>query len=91
LPGNLFCLSGNKIMIEGDESSVGMYFVPVDGGAPAVKVTRLAENSPSSIRGITPDCDFPCRIEIRTQFSGTRSRYLKNIRVITSSFILERA
>ena len=91
LPGNLFALSGNKIKIEGDDPGVGMFFVPADGGTP-VKVTRFNENSPSSIHGITPDCDFDnCRIEIRTQYSGTSGRFLKTTRVITSSFTLDRA
>ena len=91
MPGNLFALSGNKIKIEGDESGVGMFLVPIDG-SPAVKVTRFNENNPSSIHGITPNCDAEhCKIEIRTQFSGSSSRPLKSPRVITSHFTLERA
>jgi len=92
VPGDLFSLTGNKIKIEGDESSVGMYFVPVDGSLPPVKVTRLNENNPSSIRGIIPNFDAgDCKIEIRTQYSGTSGKPLKNIRVISSNFTLERA
>ena len=79
-------------MIEGDDPAVGMYFVPVDGGAPAVKVTRLAENSPSSSRGIIPNFDAAdCRIEIRTQYTGSSAKPLKAPRIITSNFTLERA
>jgi len=88
-PGNLFSIYGNKIKIEGDDPGVGMFFVPSDG-SPAVKVTRFNENNPSSLRGITPNCDAEhCKIEIRTQYSGAKP--LKNPRVITSSFTLERA
>ena len=92
LPGNLFHLSGSKIKIEGDDPAVGLFFVPTDSSLPSVKVTRFNENNPSSIRGITPDCDAEfCKIEIRTQHSGTAGRPLKTIRVITSNFTLERA
>ena len=88
-PGNLFSIYGNKIKIEGDDPNVGLFFVP-DDGSPAVKVTRFNENNPSSIKGITPNCDAEhCKIEIRTQFSGAKP--LKNIRTITSSFTLDRA
>ena len=91
MPGNLFSLSGNRIKIEGDDTGVGLFFVPVNGGDP-VKVTRFNENTPSSIRGITPNCDFDnCRLEIRTQYSGTSGRFLKTLRIITSYFTLDRA
>jgi len=90
-PGNLFSLSGNKIKIDGDAPGVGMFFVPEDG-SPEVKVERLNENGPASLRGIIPNCDAErCKIEIRTQFSGANGRPLKTIRVIKSSFSLERA
>ena len=55
-PGNLFSLSGNKIKIDGDAPGVGMFFVPEDG-SPEVKVERLNENGPASLRGIIPNCD----------------------------------
>ena len=88
LPGNLFHISGNKIKIEGDDPSVGLFLVPP--GGEAVKITRLNENSHTSIRGITPNCNFDnCRLEIRTQYTG--SKPLKSPRVITSHFTLDRA
>jgi len=90
VPGNLFVLNGSKIKIAGDDPACGLYFVPTDDPATAVKVTRIAENNPSSIIGIAPKMTSThSRIEVRTQFSGSSTRFLKNVRTITSDFELE--
>jgi len=90
--GSQFVISGHKIKITGGDPNVGLYFVPVDDPAQAVKVTRIAENTASKIIGIAPQTGFMRnRIEIRTQFSGSGSTTLKAPRVITSSFIIEEA
>ena len=87
-PGHLFALRGRLIKIEGDDPSVGMYFVPIDGSSP-VKVSRLNENSSTNIRGVIPETENQvCKIEIRTQFSGSSLKPLKNVRIIKSSFTL---
>ena len=92
VPGDQFCISGHKIKIAGDDPSCGLYFVPVDDPSKAVKVNRIAENSRTRITGITPKTEFAQnRLEIRTQFAGSSSYFLKTPRVITSSFILEEA
>ena len=78
VPGNLFVLYGDKIKIAGDDSGIGVYFVPVD--------------DPSKIIGIAPKTGCSQnRIEVRTQFSGASSNPLKTMRTITSSFTLEEA
>jgi len=90
VPGNQFILNGSKIKIAGNDPTCGLYFVPIDDPAKAVKVTRIAENNPSSIIGIAPKTDSTHnRIEIRTQFSGSSTKFLKNVRIITSDFELE--
>jgi hypothetical protein len=53
-PGNEFVITGHKIKVEGDDPSCGVYFVPVGIPDPAVKVARLAENSPNKLIGIVP-------------------------------------
>ena len=92
LPGNQFVLNGHKIKIAGDDPGIGMYFVDITNSANVVKVTRIVENNPSRIISIIPIADYEkCRIEIRTQFSGSGSNILKNVRVIKSDFAVERA
>ncbi|MDR0456704.1 MAG: DUF4469 domain-containing protein [Treponema sp.] len=90
VPGNMFCITGSKIKIAGDHPDCGVYFVPLDDPSKAVKVSRIAENNPSRIIGICPYTDSSRnRIEIRTQFTGSTTIFLKNLRVITGNFILE--
>jgi hypothetical protein len=92
VPGNLFSICGNKIKVAGDNPDCGVFFVPIDNPSKAVKVSRLAENTPTKIIGIAPNTEFVNnRIEIRTQFTGSSSTFLKTPRVITSSFIIEAA
>ncbi|MDR0287374.1 MAG: DUF4469 domain-containing protein [Clostridiales bacterium] len=91
-PGNMFCISGNKIKVAGDDPECGVYFVPVDDPSKAVKVTRVGENGSSMITGIAPITNFPQnRIEIRTQYTGSNVTFLKAPRAIVSDFILEEA
>ena len=90
VPGNIFTLHGHKIKAEGDDPGVGVYFVPVNDPGRAMKVSRIAENTASRITGIAPTIGYPAsRIEVRTQYSGTEGRFLKNIRTITSDFTVE--
>jgi hypothetical protein len=92
VPGNQFVIHGDKIKIAGSEPGIGVFFVPVDDPSRAVKMTRIAENSPSKITGIAPRTEhLQNRIEIRTQYSGTAGKPLKTMRTLTSSFILEEA
>ena len=92
LPGNQFAIHGHKIKLDGNDPEVGLYFVPVDDPSKAVKVTRLAENSPSRITGIAPNTEPAYnRIEIRTQYSGSADKTLKKPRIIKSAFIIEAA
>jgi len=92
VPGNQFVLHGHKIKVAGDNPGVGVYFVPVDDPAQAVKVTRIAENTASKIIGIAPATGHvQNRIEVRTQYAGATTTFLKNQRVIASNFILEEA
>ena len=91
-PGNQFAIHGHKIKLEGEDPGVGVYFVPVADPSKAVKVERIAENSPTRITGIAPDTEHQYnRIEIRTQFSGNPTRLLKAPRTIISTFTLETA
>jgi len=89
-PGDMFCIIGNKIKLAGDDPGCGVYFVPVDDPSKAVKVTRIGENSASTITGIAPDTHYQFnKIEIRTQYSGSTTTFLKAPRSIVSDFVLE--
>jgi len=91
VPGNMFALHGSRIKIAGNAPDVGLYFVPVDNPAAKVKVTRIGENTPSSIFGIAPTTGYQNnRIEIRTQYTRGDA-FLKEPRIIISTFILEEA
>jgi len=88
--GNMFAIHGHKIKVEGDDPACGVYFVPVNDPGRAMKITRIAENTPSKIIGIAPHVGYPSsRIEIRTQFTGASGTLLKSPRIITSAFALE--
>jgi hypothetical protein len=89
-PGNQFVLTGEKIKIAGDDPSNGMYFEPVGSNDPPVKVTRLVENTSGKLIGIIPETVWAFnKVEIRTQFAGSGSIFLKSPRVITSDFTIE--
>jgi hypothetical protein len=80
------------IEVAGNDPGIGVFFVPVDDPSKAVKMTRIAENSPSQVTGIAPNTGYQQnRIEIRTQYSGTTNVYLKAPRTITSAFVIEEA
>jgi hypothetical protein len=86
----MVAILGNKIKVAGDNPSNGVYFVPVDDPSKAVKMERVGDNNPGRITGIAPNPGHPhSRIEIRTQYNGSSSSFLKEQRVITSHFILE--
>jgi hypothetical protein len=91
-PGNMFCINGNKIKLAGDDPGCGVFFVPLDDPSKAVKVTRIGENNGSTVTGIAPDTHYQYnRIEIRTQYSGSTTTFLKAPRSIVSDFVIESA
>ena len=92
VPGDVFSISGHKIKIVGDDEACGVYFVPEEDPSKAVKVKRLAENTSTKIIAKAPDTKFQYnRLEIRTQFTGSGSTLLKNLRTIKSDFVIEAA
>ncbi|MDR1836859.1 MAG: DUF4469 domain-containing protein [Treponema sp.] len=92
VPGDQFILNGSKIKVVGSDPSCGVFFSPVDNPAAEVRVTRIAENSRSKIIGICPQTGYSRnKIVVRTQYSGSLTRFLKTVRVIESSFTIEEA
>jgi len=90
VPGDQFVITGDLIKIAGNNPGNGVFFVPVDDPSKAVKATRIAENSSGKIIGIAVDTTYlRNRIEIRTQYTGSGTNFLKKPRVITSDFIIE--
>ena len=91
IPGDMFCINGNKIKVAGDNPACGVFFVPVEDPTKAVKVERIGENNTSTITGIAPDTFYQYnKVEIRTQFTGSTTTLLKAPRTIVSEFILEK-
>ena len=90
--GDQFILTGSDIRAEGPDPACGVFFVPVDDPSQEVRVTRIARNSQSQIIGICPQTGHQYnKIVIRTQYSGSSSRFLKTVRTIESSFVIEEA
>jgi hypothetical protein len=90
--GDQFILTGSDIRVAGDDSACGVFLVAVDDPTHEVRVTRIAENTRSRIIGICPQTGHQYnKIVIRTQFSGSPTRFLKAVRTIESSFVIEEA
>jgi hypothetical protein len=88
----MFALHGNKIKIAGEDPDNGVYFVPENDPSKAVKVERIAENNPCKIIGIAPNTGHVYnRIEVRTQYNGSGSSFLKKPRVVKTTFVVEAA
>ncbi|MDR1837756.1 MAG: DUF4469 domain-containing protein [Treponema sp.] len=92
VPGDQFLLTGSKIKIAGDNPACGVYFVPEDDPAHEVRVTRIARNSQSEIIGICPQTGhLRNKIVIRTQYASSKTIFLKTVKTIESSFVIEEA
>jgi hypothetical protein len=92
VPGDQFALHGHKIKLAGDGPGAGLFLVPADNPGAAVKVTRIAENSPARVTGALPSAasgNVKQRLEIRAQYSSGANALLKGLRVITSPFVVE--
>jgi len=87
---NQFVITGYKLKVAGDNPDVGVYLVQTDGTV-TVKVTSLAENTSSKLIGICPGCTpGTYKIVIKTQYAGSGSKFLKEVRTIESGFTLTR-
>jgi hypothetical protein len=90
--GDQFILTGSRIKADGTDPACGVFFVAVDDPTHEVRVTRIAEQTNSKIIGICPQTGHQYnKIVIRTQYSGSSSRFLKTVRTIESSFVIEEA
>lgn len=71
-PGRDVKLSGVKLKIAGDKSEVGLYFVPVNGGAESkVDASDIVVNHPSEVIAVIPPLPAGTyRVRIVTQFSS---------------------
>jgi hypothetical protein len=74
-PGRDLQLSGAKLKIVGDKSEVGLYFVPVGGGAEAkVDPTDIVVNNPSELIAVIPALSAGTyRVRIITQYSSGKN------------------
>jgi hypothetical protein len=88
-PGGMFSIAGHKIKVAGNESEVGLYFIPEDSASQPVKVGgHFAENTASKLIGVIPPLPAgKWKIEVRTRYSGGNNP-LKESRTITSAFTL---
>jgi len=89
-PGSMVVITGDKIKVAGNDPARGVYLVPVDDPSKAVKLEPLVGNTPTKIIGRAPQTGYRHnRIEIRTGYTGSGTIFLKELRTITSDFILE--
>jgi hypothetical protein len=91
--GKMFTLWGGKIKIEGDPRKTGVFFYQPGSPNVSIKVTEnLAVNDPSKIIGIVPELlPGDWYVEVRTYYSGTAGRPLKELRTIRSTFTVKQA
>ena len=90
--GDQFILNGSRIKVGGTDPACGVFFVAVDDPTHEVRATRIARNSRSQIIGICPQTGHQYnKIVIRTQYANSATRFLKTVRIIESSFVIEEA
>jgi hypothetical protein len=86
---NIFTITGDRIKIAGDNPEVGLYFEQTDGPA-KIKVTDIAENTANKLIGMCPGGPAgKYKVVVKTQYAGSGSILLKNVRAIESGFTLE--
>jgi len=90
-PGHVCEILGRRIKIEGLPTETGLWMVPVQDPAKAVKINRVVSNTPSRIEFIPVDTGYSeNRLEIRTRFSGSTTP-LTALRIVTSQFVISEA
>ena len=91
VPGNQFSVRGKGIRAAGPDPSCGIFFSNASDPLQEVRVTRIADNTQTKIIGICPNTTWLySKIVIRTQYFGSLTRFLKNVRVIESNFTIEK-
>jgi len=89
-PGSMVVITGDRIKVAGKNPACGVFLVPVDDPSKAVRFENLVANTSSKIIGKAPKTGYQYnRIEIRTQYGGSGTNFLKELRIITGNFILE--
>jgi hypothetical protein len=86
----LFSINGHKIKVVRGDPEVGVYFVSATDGKQKVKVAgNLAENTVSKLIGvILALAAGTWKVEIKTQYARSGNMFLKNSRLVESSFTL---
>jgi hypothetical protein len=91
-PGHVCEIVGRRIKIEGLPAETGLWMVPVQDPAKAVKINRVVSNNASRIEFIPVATGYPeNRPEIRTRYSGTSTAPLATLRTVTSQFVISEA
>jgi hypothetical protein len=93
-PGGQFVIYGSKIKVAGDDPAVGVYFVSANDPALEIRAGgNFAENTGGKLIGIVPALaeDNLWQIAVKTQFTGSTTKFLKSPRVITNGIRLEAA
>jgi len=90
-PGHVCEIMGRRIKIEGLPAESGLWMVPVQDPAKAVKINRVVSNNASRIEFIPVATGYPeNRLEIKTRFSGSATP-LAALRTVISQFIITEA
>jgi len=90
-PGHVCEILGRRIKIDGPAAETGLWMVPVQDPAKAVKINRVVSNNASRIEFIPVATGYPeNRLEIRTRYSGSATP-LTALRNITSQFVISEA
>ena len=91
VPGNQFKVKGRGIRVMGSDPACGVFFVNANDPLQEVRASRIADNTQTKIIGICPNTTWQySKLVVRTQFFGSTTRFLKTVRVIESSFMIEK-
>lgn len=82
VPGSIYRVEGKNVKVEGDDPSVGIFFVDEDGTETQVPMGQVAVNNPSELRFIVPSTltDGTYTLRIVTQFANSGTHLLKTPR-----------
>ena len=90
-PGHVCEIIGQRVKIEGPEAETGLWMVPVQDPAQAMKVPRIIINTASRIEFVSVNTGFSeNRLEIRTRYAGSGVQ-LNRTRAFTSPFSIIQA
>ena len=92
VPGSIYRVEGKNVKVEGDDPSVGIFFVDEDGTETQVPMGQVAMNNPSELRFIVPSTltDGTYTLRIVTQFAKAMRHRTAETRLVKTVMTADR-